>query len=209
MEPGGRWIAFLSDRALPGEAPGADGEPESEAAKANRLWLIPVAGGEALPLFSEKLDVHSFAWSADGAAIYYSVTRPLTHEQEEAQKTEWKDVIRWREQHRGDLLLKQPVAEALARALAVRLRRARVQVRPPTPRQTARKARRQTAQPRSCGRGDHRKKRSKHRPDYPFAGRRQRCLRHRAGSSPHRESSRLRAVSRSRRRRRDTANDAQ
>ena len=117
--PDGRWIAFLSDRALPGEAPGADGEPESEAAKANRLWLIPVAGGEALPLFSEKLDVHSFAWSADGAAIYYSVTRPLTHEQEEAQKTEWKDVIRWREQHRGDLLLKQPVAEALARALAV------------------------------------------------------------------------------------------
>ena len=63
--------------------------------------------------------MHSFAWSADGAAIYYSVTRPLTHEQEEAQKTEWKDVIRWREQHRGDLLLKQPVAEALARALAV------------------------------------------------------------------------------------------
>ena len=117
--PDGRWIAFLSDRALPGEAAGADGEPESEAAKATRLWLIPVAGGEALPLFSEKLDVHSFAWSADGAAIYYSVTRPLTHEQEEAQKTEWKDVIRWREQHRGDLLLKQPVAEALARALAV------------------------------------------------------------------------------------------
>ena len=117
--PDGKWIAFLSDRALPGEAAGADGEPESEAAKANRLWLIPVAGGEALPLFSEKLDVHSFAWSADGAAIYYSVTRPLTHEQEEAQKTEWKDVIRWREQHRGDLLLKQPVAEALARALAV------------------------------------------------------------------------------------------
>jgi dipeptidyl aminopeptidase/acylaminoacyl peptidase len=117
--PDGKSIAFTSDRALPGEAASADGEPQSDAAKATRLWLIPVAGGEALPLFSEKLDVHSFAWSADGAAIYYSVTRPLTHEQEEAQKTEWKDVIRWREQHRGDLLLKQPVAEALARALAV------------------------------------------------------------------------------------------
>ena len=31
---------------------------------------------------------------------------PLTHEQEDAQKDEWKDVIRWREQYRGDLLLK-------------------------------------------------------------------------------------------------------
>jgi len=113
--PDGKWIAFTSDRAIAG----ADGEADSDAAKANRLWLIPVAGGEALPLFMEKLDVHSFAWSPDSAAIYYSVTAPLTHEQEETQKTEWKDVIRWREQHRGDVLVRQPVAAALARALAV------------------------------------------------------------------------------------------
>ena len=112
--PDGRWIAFLSDRALPGEAAGADGEPESEAAKASRLWLIPVAGGEALPLFSEKLDVHSFAWSADGAAIYYSVTRPLTHEHSR-----------------------------------LRLRQAPMQLRLPSPRPTARMARKQTARPRS------------------------------------------------------------
>jgi len=115
--PDGRWIAFFSDRALPGEA--ADGAADSDAAKASRLWLIPVAGGEALPLFREKLEVHSFAWSPDGSAIYYSVTAPLTHEQEEAQKAEWKDVIRWREQHRGDVLVKHPVAAALAHALAV------------------------------------------------------------------------------------------
>jgi len=55
--PDGKWIAFTSDRAIAG----ADGEADSDAAKANRLWLIPVAGGEALPLFMEKLDVHSFA----------------------------------------------------------------------------------------------------------------------------------------------------
>ncbi|MGD0734187.1 MAG: S9 family peptidase [Terracidiphilus sp.] len=115
--PDGKWIAFLSDRAPASEA--TDGDSASDAEKASRLWLIPVAGGEALPLFSEKLDVHSFAWSTDGSAIYYSVTRPLTHEQEEALKAEWKDVIRWREQRRGDVLLKQPVAEALAKALTV------------------------------------------------------------------------------------------
>jgi dipeptidyl aminopeptidase/acylaminoacyl peptidase len=117
--PDGKWIAFLTDRALPGEEAGADGETETEKPTINRLWLIPVAGGEALPLFSEKLDVHAFAWSPDGSAIYYSVTVPLTHDQQEAKKEEWKDVIRWREQHRGDVLVKQAVAPALARAVAV------------------------------------------------------------------------------------------
>jgi dipeptidyl aminopeptidase/acylaminoacyl peptidase len=114
--PDGKWVAFVSDRALSGEP--ADGASASDDAKSDRLWLIPVAGGEALPLYREKLDVHAFAWSPDSAAIYYSVTAPLTHEQEEAQKADWKDVIRYREQHRGDLLLKQAVAPALAHALS-------------------------------------------------------------------------------------------
>ena len=121
--PDGKWIAFVSDRALPGEAAGDDGTPSNggagEGDKADRLWVIAVAGGEALPLYREKLDVHAYAWSADGASIYFAVAAPLTHEQEETQKTEWKDVIRWREQHRGDLLVKQAVAPALKLALAV------------------------------------------------------------------------------------------
>lgn len=116
--PDGKWIAFVSDRALPGETAKADGTANDDD-KASRVWIMPAHGGEALPLYAQKLDVHSFAWSADGSAIYYSVTQPLTHEQEEAQKEEWKDVIRWREQNRGDLLLKQEVAAALATAVAV------------------------------------------------------------------------------------------
>ncbi|MGB6690437.1 MAG: S9 family peptidase [Terracidiphilus sp.] len=117
--PDGKWIAFMSDRALPDEDADADGEPESDSAKSDRLWLIPVAGGEALPLYTEKLDVHAFAWSPDGSSIYYAVTSPQTHDEEEAQKQEWKDVIRWREQNRGDVLVTQEVAPALKRALEV------------------------------------------------------------------------------------------
>lgn len=116
--PDGEWIAFVSDRALPGEAAGPEGSP-GEDAKASRIWIISMRGGEALPLFTQKLDVHSFAWSEDGAAIYFSVTQPLTQTEKDAQKEEWKDVIRWREQYRGDLLLKQAVAPALASAVAV------------------------------------------------------------------------------------------
>ncbi len=121
--PDGKWIAFVSDRALSGETADKDGASEGDTKKddggTDRLWLIPVSGGEALPLYREKLDVHAFAWSADGSAIYFSATAPLTHEQEEAQKADWKDVIRYREQHRGDLLLKLAVAPALKRALAM------------------------------------------------------------------------------------------
>jgi dipeptidyl aminopeptidase/acylaminoacyl peptidase len=117
--PDGKWIAFISDRALPGEAADEGGEPENDDAKADRVWVIPVAGGDALPLYREKLDAHALAWSPDSEAIYYAVTAPLSHEQQEARKDEWKDVIRWREQHRGDLLVRQAVAAALARTAAV------------------------------------------------------------------------------------------
>ena len=116
--PDGKWIAFISDRALSGQAADDDGAAADDS-KADRLWVIPASGGEALPLYREKLDVHAYAWSPDGASILYSVTAPMSHEQQEAQKAEWKDVIRWREQSRGDLVVTQAVGAALARALAV------------------------------------------------------------------------------------------
>src|SRR5215472_17192664 len=116
--PDGKRIAFVSDRALPGETAQADGSAGDDN-KASRIWIISAGGGEALPLYTQKLDVHSFAWSPAGDAIYYSVSEPLTQDQKDAQKEQWKDVIRWREQHRGDLLLKQMLAPALETALAV------------------------------------------------------------------------------------------
>ena len=78
-----------------------------------RVWLIPLSGGEAQPLFREKLDVHAFAWSADSSTIYFSTTLPLAKDKEAANKKEWKDVKRWREEERGDLLLVIRIAAAL------------------------------------------------------------------------------------------------
>jgi dipeptidyl aminopeptidase/acylaminoacyl peptidase len=119
--PDGKWIAFLSDRSLPGDDASADPESTSDSTKPKRIWMISTTGGEPLPLYSEKLEAHTFAWSPDGAAIYFSVQDPLNHEQAEAHETEWQDVIRWREQNRGDVLLKADVAPAIANALATPL----------------------------------------------------------------------------------------
>ena len=131
--PDGKWIAFLSDRAVVGseggnekDAASGSGDAKSggsragasEDDKTSRVWLIPVSGGEARPLYREKLDAHAFAWSPDGKTIYLSAQTPLTHDQETAQKDEWKDVIRWREQERGDLLLALPVEASLANTAA-------------------------------------------------------------------------------------------
>lgn len=117
--PDGKWIAFVSDRSLPGDDSDDEGQPATSSDKTSRVWLIPVSGGEALPLYSEKIEAHSYAWSAEGAAIYFSVTTPLTPEQQDEQKEKWKDVIRWREQDRGDLLLKLNVSAAMERALSI------------------------------------------------------------------------------------------
>ena len=118
MEPRRQVDRLCQRSCVSGEAASDDGAA-SDDNKADRLWLIPAAGGEALPLYREKLDVHAYAWSADGSSIYYAVTQPLTKDQQDAQKAEWKDVIRWREQNRGDVLLKQEVTPALAKALVV------------------------------------------------------------------------------------------
>jgi dipeptidyl aminopeptidase/acylaminoacyl peptidase len=113
--PDGKTIAFVSDRALPGDIPSGPGGAAADVSKdeTSRVWLIPVLGGEAVPLYREKVDVHAFAWSIDGASIVFSVTESLSKDAEDAQKAEWKDVIRWREQERGDVLLSVPVAAAV------------------------------------------------------------------------------------------------
>ncbi len=119
--PDGKWLAFLSDRSLLGDDASTDAEAGSDATKPKRVWIISAAGGEALPLYGEKVDAHAFAWSADSSAIYFSLQQPLEHEEAEAHSTEWQDVIRWREQNRGDVLVSMEVAPALANALTVAL----------------------------------------------------------------------------------------
>ncbi|MDE3200030.1 MAG: S9 family peptidase [Acidobacteriota bacterium] len=118
--PDGKYIAFISDRQLDSDsADSSSGDDAANIDRPSRLWIIPLAGGEALPLYSQKLDVHAFAWSTDSRSIFFATTSPLTEDEKQEQKKEWKDVIRWREQNRGDLLLKIDVAPALARALEV------------------------------------------------------------------------------------------
>jgi dipeptidyl aminopeptidase/acylaminoacyl peptidase len=104
--PDGRFVAFLSDLPL------ADDDKDAP----ERVWLIATGSGESFPLYKEKLSAHALAWSPDGSRLYFSCTTPLAKNAEEAYKAQWKDVIRWREQERGDLLLAMPFERAIAAA---------------------------------------------------------------------------------------------
>jgi dipeptidyl aminopeptidase/acylaminoacyl peptidase len=118
--PDGRYIAFTSDRPLPGDDAGSGKDDGGDAAEGtSRIWIISPEGGEAFPLYREKLDVHALAWAPDSSTIFFSTPDPLSKQAEEALKTEWKDVIRWREQERGDVLIKMPLAAAIAEQKAI------------------------------------------------------------------------------------------
>ncbi len=108
--PDGKYIAFLSDLPLP------DGTDKDSDEVPERLWLISADSGESFALYKEKLEAHAVAWSADGSQIFFSCTSPLSKDAEEAEKAQWKDVIRWREHERGDVLLALPTANTIAAA---------------------------------------------------------------------------------------------
>jgi dipeptidyl aminopeptidase/acylaminoacyl peptidase len=104
--PDGKYIAFLSDLPL------AEGEEKGTDNVSERVWVIAAESGESFPLYDEKLEAHAFAWSADRSQIFFSCASPLAKAAEEGRKAQWKDVIRWREQERGDLLLAMPLPDA-------------------------------------------------------------------------------------------------
>ncbi len=112
--PDGKWIAFLSDRD--GEDEKADKEGDDKKGVVH-LYLIPVGGGEAFPVTRGAEDVHSFAWSPDSKNLYFATRVPWSKKQKDEYKEKWKDVVRYREEERGDVVSRISVADALKRQI--------------------------------------------------------------------------------------------
>ncbi len=140
--PDGKWIAFLSDRKLeqaeteeeenvpkqpPTQTPprGRQDEQKEEEKNVAHVFVIPVAGGEAFPVTRGIEEVHAFAWAPDSQSIFFATRTPWTKAKRDAYKKEWKDVIRYREAERGDVIARLTLSDAIARQAALGGREAR------------------------------------------------------------------------------------
>lgn len=111
--PDGQYVAFVSDRPLPDTQKPAGESESKDKDKTGRIWILPVHGGEAFPLYREPLQLHAFTWAPKGNAITFSVMEPRSKNAEEAYKKEWKDAVEWRNKDRGDALVVLSVDTAL------------------------------------------------------------------------------------------------
>lgn len=112
--PDGKSLAFLSDRSGENDNPDKSDNDKKDVV---HLYLIPVNGGEAFPVTRGAEDVHSFAWNPDSKSLYFATRIPWTQKQRDEYKDQWKDVVRYREQERGDVISRIAVTEALKRQI--------------------------------------------------------------------------------------------
>jgi acylaminoacyl-peptidase len=114
--PDGQWIAFFSERKTGGGKDGDAGDKEKEV---SQLYLISPNGGEAFPVTSGDEETHAFVWSADSKSIYFATRQPWNKQQNEDHKKNWKDVVQFRGDERGDAIFRLTIAEAQARYAAL------------------------------------------------------------------------------------------
>ena len=118
--PDGQWIAFLSERKVEkGKDDDAGGDSDTDTDKETaQLYLISSIGGEAFAVTSSSEEVHAFAWAADSKALYFATRQPRSKDQTDDHKKQWKDVIQYRGDERGDVIFRVGLDEALARHAA-------------------------------------------------------------------------------------------
>ena len=117
--PDGQWIAFLSERKVEDAKDGDEGDGKEKGKDVAQLFLISPGGGEAFAVTAGEDEVHAFAWSGDSKAIVFATRQPWTKQQNDDHKKDWKDVIRYRGDERGDVIFRITLNEVLARHAAI------------------------------------------------------------------------------------------
>lgn len=103
--PDGRWIAFLSDRPANGS---------NNTSGSSQIYLISATGGEAFEATYEANSVDTMAWAPDSQSLYFAVKPPIPEAASKEHKQQWHDVEIFREDDRGDVIRRLPLATAIA-----------------------------------------------------------------------------------------------
>jgi len=95
----GEWIALkLADSSA------NENKQQNSSNESQYIHLYSVRTDQTFPLLIGKEEIHAFTWSTTSMSLYFATRTPWSDETEEAYKNEWKDVIEYREQHRGDTI---------------------------------------------------------------------------------------------------------
>jgi len=82
---------------------------KSSSDESQYIHLYSIRTGQTFPLLIGKEEIHTFTWSTTSMSIYFATRTPWSEEAEEAYEDEWKDVIQYREQHRGDTIYRADI----------------------------------------------------------------------------------------------------
>lgn len=75
------------------------------------IHIYSIDRSEMYPLPITKEDIHAFTWSTTSRSLYVTTRSPLSDEIEIIYENEWKDVIQYREQYRGDTIYRIDINE--------------------------------------------------------------------------------------------------
>jgi dipeptidyl aminopeptidase/acylaminoacyl peptidase len=91
-----------------------DDEDEEKPEEISQLYVLPMNGGEPVQITTGRESVHAFAWALDSQSLYVATRVPQTKQQLGDHKKEWKDVERYREDERGDIVNRILLRDAIA-----------------------------------------------------------------------------------------------
>ena len=77
---------------------------KSVANESQYIHLYSVRTDQMVPLLIGKEEIHASTWSTTSMSLYFATRTPWSEEAEETYENEWKDVIQYREQYRGDTI---------------------------------------------------------------------------------------------------------
>ena len=100
------FIALILDTSLDSQH---QQDNSSDQSQYIHLYSIRAEQTYLLPLGREE--IHAFTWSTTSMSLYFATRSLRSKEEEEAYKNEWKDVIEYREQHRGDTIYRVDINE--------------------------------------------------------------------------------------------------
>jgi hypothetical protein len=102
----GEWIALILTTTSASRNKGKRLSDEPQY-----IHLYSILTDQIYPLFIGNEEIHSFTWSTTSMSIYFATRSPWSQELEAIYKNEWKDVIEYREQYRGDTIYRADINE--------------------------------------------------------------------------------------------------